>query len=89
MQTIGQRPTLAFSSAIAADTPRNAIQTILNGIGWHGEDAANYMPSFSHIYDDRQIADLVSYLRGTYSNKPAWIDIQPMAAKLRKEDSAP
>ncbi|MGG1948539.1 c-type cytochrome [Trinickia sp. NRRL B-1857] len=89
MQSIGQRPTLAFSSAIDAGTPRNAVQTILNGINWHGEDATNYMPSFIHIYDDRQIADLASYLRSTYSNKPAWLEIEPMVAKLRKEDSAP
>src|SRR6185437_7853391 len=34
MQSIGERPTLAFSTAVAADTPRNAIQMMFNGIGW-------------------------------------------------------
>ncbi|WP_028212240.1 c-type cytochrome [Paraburkholderia mimosarum] len=88
MQTIGERPTLAFSTAVNAGTPRNAIQMILNGIAWHGEDAANYMPAFSGVYDDRQIADLVAWVRGAWSTKPAWPDAEPLVARLRKENSA-
>ena len=87
MQAIGERPTLAFSTAVNADTPRNAIQMILNGISWHGEDAMNYMPAFSGAYDDRQVADLLAYVRGTWSAKPAWPDATPLVAELRKEDS--
>jgi mono/diheme cytochrome c family protein len=87
MQVIGERPTLAFSTAVNAGTPRNAVQMILNGINWHGEDATNYMPAFMGIYDDQQVADLAAYLRGAYSNKPAWPDAQSLVAKLRKEDS--
>lgn len=88
MQTIGERPSLAFSTAVNADTPRNAIQMILNGINWHDEDAMNYMPAFGGVYDDRQVADLLSYVRGTWSAKPAWPDAAPLVARLRKEDSA-
>lgn len=88
MQAIGERPTLAFSTAINSDTPRNAIQMMFNGIGWHGEDTLNYMPSFIDQYDDQQIADLAAYIRGAYSDRPAWSDVETMAAKLRKEDSA-
>lgn len=88
MQAIGERPTLAFSTAVNADTPRNAIQTMFNGIGWHGEDTLNYMPSFIDQYDDRQIADLAAYIRRAYSIRPAWSGVEAMAAKLRKEDSA-
>lgn len=87
MQTIGERPTLAFSTAVNAATPRNAIQMMLNGIAWHGEDAINYMPAFSGLYDDRQIADLAAYIRGAYSAKPAWpawSDAAPLVADLRK-----
>ncbi|WP_179400923.1 cytochrome c [Burkholderia guangdongensis] len=88
MQAIGERPTLAFSTAVNADTPRNAIQMMFYGIGWHGEDTLNYMPPFVEQYDDRQIADLAAYVRGAYSARPAWTDVDAMAAKLRKEDSA-
>ncbi|KAB0676506.1 cytochrome c, partial [Burkholderia territorii] len=88
MQSIGERPTLAFSSALGADTPRNAIQMIFNGNGWHGEDTLNYMPSYLDQYDDAQIADLAAYIRAAYSDRPAWTGVEAMAAKLRKEDSA-
>ncbi|WP_233887118.1 c-type cytochrome [Paraburkholderia flagellata] len=88
MQTIGERPTLAFSTAVNSGTPRNAVQMILNGITWHGADTMNYMPAFMGVYDDRQIADLVAYVRGTYSTRPAWPDAEPLVAQLRKEDSA-
>lgn len=88
MQTIGERPSLALGTAVNADTPRNAIQMILNGIDWHGENRMNYMPAFGGIYDDRQIADILAYVRGTWTTKPAWPDAAPLTAKLRKEDSA-
>ena len=88
MQVIGERPTLAFSTAVNGQTPRNAVQMILNGITWHGEDSMNYMPAFSGIYNDREIADLVAYVRGAYSTRPAWPDAEPLVATLRKEDSA-
>jgi hypothetical protein len=44
MQSIGERPTLAFSTAVNATTPRNTAQMILSGNAWHGEDSMNYMP---------------------------------------------
>ena len=88
MQSIGERPTLAFSTAVNADTPRNAIQMMFNGIGWHGDDTLNYMPSFIDQYDDAQIADLAAYVRATYTDRPAWSGADAMAAKLRKEDTA-
>jgi mono/diheme cytochrome c family protein len=88
MQAIGERPTLAYSTAVNANTAHNAIQMILNGVDWHGEDAMNYMPAFGAIYDDRQIADLVAYVRGAYSTRTAWPDAQNMAGKLRQEDDA-
>nr|WP_244831232.1 c-type cytochrome [Caballeronia sp. TF1N1] len=88
MQSIGERPTLAFSSAVDAATPRNAIQMMLSGNGWHGEDSTNYMPGFGQIYDDRQIADLASYIRATYSQRDPWTGIDAMAASIRKENHA-
>ena len=88
MQSIGERPTLAFSTAVNATTPRNAAQMILSGNGWHGEDSLNYMPSFSEIYSDQQIADLVSYIRATYSQRGEWKDVEDMVVKVRKENNA-
>ncbi|HEX7907271.1 MAG TPA: c-type cytochrome [Paraburkholderia sp.] len=88
MQSIGERPTLAFSTAVNATTPRNAAQMILSGNGWHGEDRMNYMPVFSEIYSDQEIADLVYYIRATYSQRGEWKDVEEMVAKVRKENNA-
>ncbi|MBN3779241.1 c-type cytochrome [Burkholderia sp. Ac-20345] len=88
MQSIGERPSLATSTAVNAATPRNAIQMMLGGIDWHGVDETNYMPAFGSLYDDSQIADLAAYLRGTYSTQPPWTDVATTVAKLRQENSA-
>jgi mono/diheme cytochrome c family protein len=88
MQSIGERPTLAFSSAVNAATPRNAIQMMLGGINWHGEDTMNYMPAFSQVYSDKQIADLASYIRAAYSQRGPWNDVEQTVAKVRQENNA-
>ena len=88
MQSIGERPTLAFSTAVNADTPRNAIQMMLGGVPWNGEETMNYMPAFADIYDDAQIADLASYLRATYSTRTPWTAVEDTVAKVRKENDA-
>jgi len=88
MQSIGERPTLAFSTAVNAATPRNAIQMMLSGNGWHGEDSMNYMPAFGQIYNDQQIADLASYIRAAYSQRGPWKDVEATVTKVRKENNA-
>ncbi|WP_176061240.1 c-type cytochrome [Paraburkholderia sp. BCC1876] len=88
MQSIGERPTLAFSTAINATTPRNTAQMILSGNGWQGEDSINYMPAFSEVYSDQQIADLASYVRAAYSQRGPWQDVEATVAKVRKENHA-
>ncbi|MDQ0621917.1 MULTISPECIES: c-type cytochrome [Paraburkholderia] len=88
MQSIGERPTLAFSTAVNAATPRNAIQMMLSGNGWHGEDSMNYMPAFDHIYNDQQIADVATYIRSAYSRRGPWTDVEAAVVKVRKENNA-
>jgi mono/diheme cytochrome c family protein len=88
MQSIGERPPLAFSTAVNAATPRNAIQMMLGGINWHGEDTVNYMPAFNEVYSDQQIADLASYIRAAYSQREPWNDVEATVAKLREENKA-
>jgi mono/diheme cytochrome c family protein len=88
MQTVGGRPTLAFSTAVNADSPRNAIQMLMVGIAWHGEETINYMPAFGPVFNDSQLADLATYLRDNYSQRPAWSDVGETAKKIRKENDA-
>jgi mono/diheme cytochrome c family protein len=76
-------PSLALSSAVNAPTPRDAIQTILQGIPWREGKPAPYMPSFAAALTDAQVAALADYLRATFSEKPAWSDLPAEVAKAR------
>ena len=84
MQALGNRPSLATSSALHADTPRNAILMMLQGVPWQGEDAIHYMPPFAQALDDQQVADLAAYLRATYTRGAPWRDLVDTAKAIRK-----
>lgn len=88
MQTIGKRPTLAFSTAVNAQTPRNAIQMMMGGVPWHGEDTINYMPPFGEVFSNNQLADLAIYLRSAYSKRAQWKTVNDSVVKIRKENDA-
>ncbi|MGI4860027.1 MAG: cytochrome c [Janthinobacterium lividum] len=86
MQTIGLRPALDRSGDVRAESPRNAIQVILQGIAWQRAEATDYMPAFAQTYDDRQVADIANYVRATYSTQPAWNATEKSVAALRGKD---
>ena len=76
-------PPLSLGTAVNASTPRGVIQIILHGIPWRDDKPGPYMPSFASALTDAQVADLVAYLRATYSDKPAWSDLPAEVAKIR------
>lgn len=86
MTTIGGRPSLAQSTAVNADSARNAINLMLGGIAWHGADTAHFMPPFAATFTDTQIADLALYMRAQFTQRPAWpvSGLDGTVAKLRK-----
>ncbi|MBV6303755.1 cytochrome c [Candidimonas humi] len=87
MRTLGQRPALEWGSTLNSDRSRNAIQMVLRGNPWNGSSAAHYMPPFADVLTDRQIADVLSYVRFTYAQRPAWSDLPASVAAIRKENS--
>lgn len=71
----GARPLLSTNTNLHAATPDNLIQVILHGIQEPADDALGYMPAFRDSLDDRQVADLVGYLRERFApQEPAWPD---------------
>lgn len=84
MQAFGGRPSLATSSAMHAETPRNAILMMLQGVPWQGEESIHYMPAFAHAFDDQQVADLAAYLRATYSHAAPWPNVADTVKAIRK-----
>jgi len=86
MMRLAGRPGLAASSALQGDSPTNFIQTVQQGIPWaHGSPV--YMPPFSDVLDDGQIAALAAWIRTDVAGKPAWRDVAAASAKLRKENA--
>jgi len=85
MRNIGGRPALGLSTALNADSPRNAIQLVLHGNPWQGSASAHYMPPFADSLDDQQIADVLAYARVQFAQRPAWSEVAQHAAAIRKE----
>ncbi|WP_413541326.1 c-type cytochrome [Gibbsiella quercinecans] len=66
-------PALAGNPSVTASNPLTALRVVLEGaqtpITEHG--AALSMPGYAWALDDRQVADLMNYLRGSWGNQAA------------------
>ena len=66
---------LTLSSGPSAPEPRNFINVLLWGLPAADARHSPIMPGFATILTDRQLADLIGYVRAKFSNKPPWADI--------------
>ena len=80
----GSRPSLSLNSNVHSDVPDNLIQVILHGIAAPVSSDLGYMPAFRDSISDRQLAELVGYLRRQFApQKPAWTGIDAAIARLK------
>jgi len=80
----GSRPSLALNSNLHSDTPDNLIQVILHGIAKPAVADLGYMPAFKDSMTDRQVAELVSFLRRQFApDRPEWTDIATTVGRIR------
>ncbi len=80
----GSRPSLSLNSNLHSDVPDNLIQVILHGIAKPASSDLGYMPAFKGSLTDRQLAELVAYLRQQFApSKPAWTGIDAAIARLK------
>ena len=80
----GSRPSLALNSNLHSDVPDNLIQVVLHGIAKPASSDLGYMPAFKGSFTDRQLAELVAYLRAQFApSKPAWTGIDTAIARLK------
>jgi mono/diheme cytochrome c family protein len=75
----------SLSTTFSEPSPRNAVHIIIDGIHPPIGQAGPIMPSFSGALTDAQIAAVVTYLRATFSDRPAWTNI---ADEIRRARSA-
>jgi mono/diheme cytochrome c family protein len=79
------RPSLALGSSVAANDPRNAIQTLLHGLQPPDGERGPWMPGFAATLTDAGAADVLSYLRARFSDRPAWLELRETVTRIRKE----
>ncbi|GAB0117256.1 molybdopterin cofactor-binding domain-containing protein [Acidisoma sp. 7E03] len=83
-QLFGVKPDLALNSNLQSDRPDNLIRIILGGVPQPAIASMGAMPAFGPVLSDRQIADLVAFLRHQYApGRPAWSDVEATVARLR------
>ncbi len=77
---------LAYSAAVLADDPANALRVILWGIRPEQFRAGPQMPGYTTILTDAQVADAAAYVRARYApGRPAWTGLAEQAHRIRSE----
>ena len=82
------RPDMALNSAISAPTPINLIRVTLNGVSLKEGLPEAMMPGFSQAMSDRQITSLLTYLRATHTDQPAWENLEQHVRDQRPQTQA-
>ena len=75
---------LASSKVVAMPDPRNLIHVVMEGITAPHGAAAALMPGFATALTDQQVTALVTFVRATFSDQPAWGDVENQVRKLRQ-----
>jgi mono/diheme cytochrome c family protein len=74
---------LALQTAVVAPDPANFVYTVLAGIDSSDDPSRTIMPEFAGALTDAQIVDLARYVRGTFSDQPAWNDLESKISEAR------
>ena len=83
-QLFGVSPSMAVNSNVHSAIPDNLLKVILHGIDKPATPDLGYMPAFKDSLSDRQVADLVGYLRQRFaSEQPAWSNLLDKVAQVR------
>jgi mono/diheme cytochrome c family protein len=80
---------LASSKVIAMPDARNLAHVILAGIEPPDASPAASMPGFGNAFTDSQITVLMAYLRRTFSDQPAWNDLEDKVRAARQSSRGP
>jgi mono/diheme cytochrome c family protein len=74
---------LALSSGISGPSADNLINIVLYGLPAAEAAHAPIMPGFANAMNDAQLAALVRYLRGHFSDRGPWSDIEKSVREAR------
>jgi len=79
---------LALSTAVASPDPRNLANIVLSGVRPVEGERSPIMPGFAASMNDEQIAAVLNYLRGRFSEQPPWSDLEKIVADARRSQTA-
>ena len=82
---VAGRPPLPLGTPLHEDNPRDTVQVILKGVHPPVSASGPYMPAFADALTDRQIADLVAYLKARHGTGSRWDNLEDDVAHARKE----
>jgi mono/diheme cytochrome c family protein len=85
MRQIDGRPALSQTSALNAETSRNFIKTVLEGLPPVPGESGPAMPAFANSLNNQQLAVLAAYLRQQHKPSHAWSDLTKTLQELRPE----
>jgi mono/diheme cytochrome c family protein len=85
MRQVDGRPALTQTSALNADTSRNFIKTVLEGVPPVPGARGPAMPPFANSLNNRQVAALAAYLRDQHEPAHPWADLSATLQELRPE----
>jgi mono/diheme cytochrome c family protein len=74
---------LSRSTGPSGPSARNVINVILWGLPAQDEQRRPVMPGFAGTLSDRQLTDLLVYVRARFSDKPAWTDVDKHIREAR------
>ena len=86
----GVRPSLALNTGVHAEQPDNLIRVVLEGLMEPAHPDLGTMPAFGRVYSDRQVAELLRYVRARFApDAPPWADLDATVARVRTASDAP
>lgn len=74
---------LALSSAVRAKEPKNLVRVVLGGITPADNGAGPIMPGFASVLTDKQVGDLIDYLRASFTDRPAFAGVEAVVRQAR------
>jgi mono/diheme cytochrome c family protein len=77
-------PAISEPSPVHERTPRNVIRIVLDGLPWREGGPQPYMPGFDAALTDRQVADLLAYLRARFTDQPPWPHLDDDIRRMRR-----
>lgn len=73
----------ALSTAVNAPNPQNIINVTLFGIPAADGEASAVMPGYLGTISDEEMADLLAYMRGRFTEQPRWENTQELVRATR------